>query len=89
MKEFALQFEERAALLGVRIDEDLPAATIDWMICGVASTWYWNPNRRFLKRNAWFLQMRVELITTLPVGAGGLPGGGLGGAGNLGKSKVS
>src|SRR5205085_10474254 len=29
MKKFAFQLEERAALLGVWIDEDLPAAAID------------------------------------------------------------
>ena len=57
---------------------------------GWTSRWYWKPNRRFLKRNAWFLQSLVELIRTLPVGGGGAGGGGgLAGAGSLGRSNVS
>src|SRR5688572_29080424 len=67
-----------------------PASIIALMIGGVASTWYWNPKSRFLKRNAWFLHSFELLRSAFPVGGGGAGGGaGLAGGGNLGKSSVS
>src|SRR4051812_23483409 len=67
-----------------------PTSSIASMIPTVASTWYWNPNNRFLNRNAWFLHNLLDERSEFPVGGGGAGGGaGFAGAGSFGKSNVS